>query len=89
MVFYLFQPVDDKYVHAGYRCQEQANVLLDAGGRKYVALQPVLKEAVPDEHTSGLAAVGYMVPLVADAFQSGAADVAAQYVEKVRINPVV
>ena len=67
----------------------QANVIVDAGG-EYVRLTAQgIKEAENLMNINiGLRQDGYMVPLVADIhFNPKVADVAAQYVEKVRINP--
>ena len=70
-------------------CVEQAKRIVDAGG-EYVRLTTQgIKEA---ENLMNINAAlrqdGYMVPLVADVhFNPKVADVAAQYAEKVRINP--
>ena len=70
-------------------CVAQAKRIVDAGG-EYVRLTAQgIKEA---ENLMNINAAlrqdGYMVPLVADIhFNPKVADVAAQYVEKVRINP--
>ena len=70
-------------------CVEQAKRIIDAGG-EYVRLTTQgLKEAENmREINIGLREQGYMTPLVADVhFNAKVADVAAQYAEKVRINP--
>ena len=70
-------------------CVEQAKRIVDAGG-EYVRLTAQgIKEAENLMNINiGLRQDGYMVPLVADIhFNPKVADVAAQYVEKVRINP--
>ena len=70
-------------------CVEQAKRIVDAGG-EYVRLTTQgIKEAENLMHINiGLRSQGYMVPLVADVhFNPKVADVAAQYAEKVRINP--
>ncbi len=70
-------------------CIEQAKRIVDAGG-EYVRLTTQgIKEAENMQNISiGLRRQGYMVPLVADVhFNPKVADVAAQYAEKVRINP--
>ena len=67
----------------------QAKRIVDAGG-EYVRLTAQgIKEAENLMNINiGLRQDGYMVPLVADIhFNPKVADVAAQYVEKVRINP--
>ena len=67
----------------------QAKRIVDAGG-EYVRLTAQgIKEAENLMNINiGLRRDGYMVPLVADIhFNPKVADVAAQYVEKVRINP--
>ena len=67
----------------------QAKRIVDAGG-EYVRLTAQgIKEAENLMNiNAGLRRDGYMVPLVADIhFNPKVADVAAQYVEKVRINP--
>ncbi len=70
-------------------CVEQAKRIVDAGG-EYVRLTTQgIKEAENMQHISiALRRQGYLVPLVADVhFNPKVADVAALYVEKVRINP--
>lgn len=67
----------------------QAKRIVDAGG-EYVRLTTQgVKEAENLMNINiGLRSTGYMVPLVADVhFSPKVADVAAQYAEKVRINP--
>lgn len=68
---------------------EQAKRIVDAGG-EYVRLttQGVREAENLKQINIGLRSSGYMTPLVADVhFQARVADVAAQYAEKVRINP--
>lgn len=70
-------------------CVAQAKRIVDAGG-EYVRLTAQgIKEAENlMKINAALRRDGYMVPLVADIhFNPKVADVAAQYVEKVRINP--
>ena len=70
-------------------CVAQAKRIVDAGG-EYVRLTTQgVKEAENLMNINiGLRSTGYMVPLVADVhFSPKVADVAAQYAEKVRINP--
>lgn len=70
-------------------CVAQAKRIIDAGG-EYVRLTAQgVKEAENLKNiNAALRQDGYMVPLVADIhFNPKVADVAAQYVEKVRINP--
>ncbi len=70
-------------------CVEQAKRIVDAGG-EYVRLTTQgVKEAENLMNINiGLRSQGYMVPLIADVhFNPKVADVAAQYAEKVRINP--
>lgn len=70
-------------------CVEQAKRIVDAGG-EYVRLTAQgVKEAENLMNINiGLRSQDYMVPLIADIhFNPKVADVAAQYVEKVRINP--
>ena len=70
-------------------CVDQAKRIVDAGG-EYVRLTTQgIKEAENLMNINiGLRSQGYMVPLVADVhFNPKVADVAAQYAEKVRINP--
>lgn len=70
-------------------CVEQAKRIVDAGG-EYVRLTTQgIKEAENLMNINiGLRSQNYMVPLVADVhFNPKVADVAAQYAEKVRINP--
>jgi len=70
-------------------CIEQAQRIIDAGG-EYVRLTTQgSREAENLKNiVAGLRARGYDTPLVADVhFNANVADVAARYVEKVRINP--
>lgn len=70
-------------------CVEQAKRIVDAGG-EYVRLttQGVREAENLMNINVALRSQGYMVPLVADVhFNPKVADVAAQYAEKVRINP--
>ncbi len=70
-------------------CVEQAKRIIDAGG-EYVRLTTQgPKEAENMLNINiGLRSQGYMTPLVADVhFNAKVADIAAQYAEKVRINP--
>lgn len=70
-------------------CVEQAKRIIDAGG-EYVRLTTQgVKEAENLKNINiGLRSQSYMTPLVADVhFNPKVADVAAQYAEKVRINP--
>lgn len=70
-------------------CVEQAKRIIDAGG-EYVRLTTQgVKEAENLMNINiGLRSQNYMTPLVADVhFNPKVADVAAQYAEKVRINP--
>ena len=70
-------------------CVAQAKRIVDAGG-EYVRLTTQgIKEAENLRNiNAALRRDGYMVPLVADVhFNPKVADVAAQYAEKVRINP--
>ena len=70
-------------------CVAQAKRIVDAGG-EYVRLTTQgIKEAENLMNINiALRQAGYMVPLVADVhFNPKVADVAAQYAEKVRINP--
>lgn len=70
-------------------CVEQAKRIVDAGG-EYVRLTTQgIKEAENLMNINiGLRSQGYMVPLIADVhFNPNVADVAAQFAEKVRINP--
>lgn len=70
-------------------CVEQARRIVDAGG-EYVRLttQGVREAENLMNINAALRSQGYMVPLVADVhFNPKVADVAAQYAEKVRINP--
>lgn len=70
-------------------CVEQAKRIVNAGG-EYVRLTTQgVKEAENLMNINiGLRSQGYMVPLIADVhFNPKVADVAAQYAEKVRINP--
>lgn len=70
-------------------CVEQAKRIVNAGG-EYVRMTtqgPKEAENMRDINI-GLRSQGYMAPLVADVhFNAKVADIAAQYVEKVRINP--
>ena len=70
-------------------CVEQAKRIIEAGG-EYVRLTTQgVREAVNLMNINiGLRSQGYDTPLVADVhFNPNVADVAAQYAEKVRINP--
>ena len=70
-------------------CVEQAKRIIDAGG-EYVRLttQGVREAENLKNINIGLRSQGYDTPLVADVhFNPKVADVAAQYAEKVRINP--
>jgi (E)-4-hydroxy-3-methylbut-2-enyl-diphosphate synthase len=70
-------------------CVEQAKRIIDAGG-EYVRLttQGIREAENLKEINIGLRSQGYNAPLVADVhFNPKVADVAAQYAEKVRINP--
>ena len=70
-------------------CVEQAKRIIDAGG-EYVRLTTQGPKEAENmrEINIGLRSQGYMAPLVADVhFNAKVADIAAQYVEKVRINP--
>ena len=70
-------------------CVEQAKRIIEAGG-EYVRLTTQgVREAENLMHINiGLRSQGYDTPLVADVhFNPNVADVAAQYAEKVRINP--
>ena len=70
-------------------CVEQAKRIIDAGG-EYVRLTTQgVREAENIKNINiGLRSQGYDTPLVADVhFNPNVADVAARYVEKVRINP--
>lgn len=70
-------------------CVEQAKRIIDAGGEYVRMTTQGPKEAENmREINIGLRSQGYMAPLVADVhFNAKVADIAAQYVEKVRINP--
>ena len=68
---------------------EQAKRIIEAGG-EYVRLttQGIREAENLKEINIGLRSQGYMTPLVADVhFNPKVADIAAQYAEKVRINP--
>ena len=67
----------------------QAKRIIDAGGELVRFTTQGTREAENMQHISArLKADGYMTPLVADVhFTAYTADVAAQYCEKVRINP--
>lgn len=70
-------------------CVEQSKRIIDAGG-EYVRLttQGIKEAENMKEINIALRSQGYDTPLVADVhFNAKVADVAAQYVEKVRINP--
>src|SRR5574344_1285072 len=70
-------------------CVEQAKRIIDAGG-EYVRLttQGIREAENLKAINLGLRSQGYNAPLVADVhFNPKVADVAAQYAEKVRINP--
>ncbi len=70
-------------------CIEQAKRIIDAGGELVRLTTQGRREAENLKQISaGLRAQGYLTPLVADVhFNANVADIAAQYVEKVRINP--
>lgn len=70
-------------------CVEQALRIIQAGGELVRLTTQGTREALNMKNISdALKARGYMTPLVADVhFNPAVADVAAQYVEKVRINP--
>ncbi len=70
-------------------CVEQARRIIDAGGELVRFTTQGQREALNMRNISErLKALGYHQPLVADVhFNAGVADVAAQYCEKVRINP--
>ncbi len=70
-------------------CVEQAKRIVDAGGEYVRFTTQGIKEAENMQNISvALRKQGYLVPLVADVhFNPKVADVAALYVEKVRINP--
>ena len=70
-------------------CVEQAKRIIDAGGEYVRMTTQGVREAENMKHINiGLRSQGYDTPLVADVhFNPNVADVAAQYVEKVRINP--
>ncbi len=70
-------------------CVEQARRIIDAGGELVRFTTQGQREALNMRNISErLKVLGYHQPLVADVhFNAGVADVAAQYCEKVRINP--
>ena len=70
-------------------CVAQAKRIIDAGGELVRFTTQGIREAENMKHISArLKADGYHQPLVADVhFTAHTADVAAQYCEKVRINP--
>lgn len=70
-------------------CVAQAKRIIDAGGELVRLTTQGVREAENMKHISArLKADGYQQPLVADVhFNARVADVAAQYCEKVRINP--
>lgn len=70
-------------------CVAQAKRIIDAGGELVRFTTQGTREAENMKHISArLKADGYTTPLVADVhFTAHTADVAAQYCEKVRINP--
>ena len=70
-------------------CVAQAKRIIDAGGELVRFTTQGTREAENMQHISAeLKADGYTTPLVADVhFTAHVADVAAQYCEKVRINP--
>ena len=70
-------------------CVEQAKRIIDAGGEYVRMTTQGVREAENMMNINiGLRSQGYDTPLVADVhFNPNVADVAAQYVEKVRINP--
>ena len=87
--FYSCQSMTNTSTQDTQACVEQAKRIVDAGG-EYVRLTTQgIKEAENLMNINiGLRSQGYMVPLVADVhFNPKVADVAAQYAEKVRINP--
>ena len=70
-------------------CVEQAKRIIDAGGEYVRMTTQGVREAENMMNINiGLRSQGYDAPLVADVhFNPNVADVAARYVEKVRINP--
>ena len=70
-------------------CVEQAKRIIDAGGEYVRMTTQGVREAENMMNINiGLRSQGYDTPLVADVhFNPNVADVAARYVEKVRINP--
>jgi (E)-4-hydroxy-3-methylbut-2-enyl-diphosphate synthase len=70
-------------------CVEQAKRIIDAGGEYVRMTTQGVREAENMKFINiGLRSKGYDTPLVADVhFNPNVADVAARYVEKVRINP--
>ena len=70
-------------------CVAQAQRIIDAGGELVRFTTQGTREALNMQHISErLKAEGYITPLVADVhFNANVADVAAQFCEKVRINP--
>ena len=70
-------------------CVAQAKRIIDAGGELVRFTTQGTREALNMQHISErLKADGYMQPLVADVhFNARVADVAAEFCEKVRINP--
>jgi len=70
-------------------CVAQAQRIIDAGGELVRFTTQGTREALNMQQISArLKAAGYTTPLVADVhFNANVADVAAQYCEKVRINP--
>lgn len=72
-------------------CVDQAIRIIEAGGELVRMTAQGRREALNMQNIKEeLKARGYDTPLVADVhFNPDVADVAAQYVEKVRINPVI
>ena len=70
-------------------CVAQARRIIDAGGELVRFTTQGRREAQNMQHISRrLKAEGYPTPLVADVhFNADVADIAAQFCEKVRINP--
>ena len=70
-------------------CVAQARRIIDAGGELVRFTTQGTREAQNMQHNSErLKAEGYATPLVADVhFNANVADVAAEFCEKVRINP--
>ena len=69
-------------------CVEQAKRIIDVAVNMYVLPHKVYVKPKPENINIGLRSQGYDTRLVADVhFNPKVADVAAQYAEKVRINP--